>query len=133
MSNITKLFQFGSYNIPLEYIAEAGYDIKPNQRQDLDPFTDETGLTHRNALKHTKTEVNVTLRSNLKWNEIQSVISGITSNYINWAERDANCTYYDPETDSLKTGHMYLESSQPFQIRTVNKRYSDLTLSFVEY
>ena len=119
----------------MEYIAEDGYDIKPNQRQDLDPFTDQTGLTHRNALKHTKTEISITLRGNLTWAQFESVINGIVSNYRNYSERDStNCSYFDPESRTLKTGkHMYLESSQAFKIKTVNKRYGDVTLTFVEY
>ena len=117
----------------MSYIAEGGYDIKPNQRQDLDPYTDQTGLTHRNALKHTKTEVSITLRKNLTWSQFESVMNGIVSNYRKYAERDANCEYFDPESRTVKTGHMYLESSQAFKIKTVNKRYEETTLVFVEY
>ena len=46
------LFKFGNYTFPDTYIAEGGYEIKPNQRQDLDSYTDQTGLTHRNAIPH---------------------------------------------------------------------------------
>lgn len=129
----TGLFKFGNYEIPSTLISEGGYEIKPNQRQDLDPFTDQTGLTHRNALSHTKTEVVITLREGLSWSQVTSLISSIRSNYRRWAERDANCEYYDPETNTTKTGHMYLESSQGFTIKTFKEKYPALTLTFVEY
>lgn len=129
----TGLFKFGSYEIPSTLIAEGGYDIKPNQRQDLDPFTDQTGLTHRNALSHTKTEVAITLREGLSWSQVTGLISSIKNNYRRWAERDATCEYYDPETNTTKTGHMYLESSQGFTLKTYKEKYPALTLTFVEY
>ena len=129
----TGLFKFGSYEIPSTLIAEGGYEIKPNQRTDLDPFTDQTGITHRNALSHTKTEVVITLREGLSWSQVTGVIQGLRSNYTRWAERDATCEYYDPETNSNKSGHMYLESSQGFTIKTFRKKYPAITLTFVEY
>ena len=92
------LFKFGDYEFPSEYIAEGGYSCKPNQRQDLDPYTDATGLTHRNALQHTKTEVSITTRSNLTWDEMTSIIQGLTSNYITSIIND---TDKSTEIDSL--------------------------------
>lgn len=127
------LFKFGSYEFPSNLIAKDGYDIKPNQRQDLDPFTDQTGLTHRNALAHTKTEITITTRNNLTWAEVQSIMQGLTSNYINSAERDANCEYFDTETFTIKQGHMYLDPSQSFKIRIYKERYPAITFTFVEY
>lgn len=127
------LFKFGNYIFPSTCIAEEGYDISPNQRQDLDPYTDQTGLTHRQAVPHTKTEVRITTRSNLTWSQMNSILSGIRSNYRTYLERDATCIYWDPETASYKTGHMYLESSQSYKIKTFKKKYPSITFTFVEY
>ena len=137
MNNPDNLFKFGIYEIPSTLIAEGGYVMKPNQRQDLDPFTDQTGLTHRNALQHTKTEVAITTRENLKWEEIygeNGLLTNIKNNYSSWAERDATCEYFDTETGEYSGGHhMYLESSQPYTIKTYKKKYPAITLTFVEY
>lgn len=127
------LFKFGEYEFPSIYIVEEGYDTKPNQRQDLDPYTDQTGLTHRNALEHTKTEINITTRPNLTWAEMRSIIDGITSNYINDLERDANCIYWDDEYGVYREGHLYLESSQAFKVKHFRKKYPQITFTFVEY
>lgn len=141
----TGLFKFGSFEFPSTSIAEGGYVIKPNQRQDLDPFTDQTGLTHRNALAHTKTEIAITTRENLTHAEMSLILSELQSNYSSWAERDAQCEYFDPETQSTKSGHMYLESSQQYKLKLYKKLsardsdsnrvkvYPATTFTFVEY
>lgn len=130
--NATYLFKFGSYTIPNEYMAEDGYECTPNQRQDLDPFTDQFGVTHRNALQHTKTDITITFRD-LKWSEFQTLISNIVSNYSIINERDAICTYLDMETFTMKEGHFYLDPSCKFQIRKLNEKVPAFTLRFTEY
>jgi hypothetical protein len=129
----TGLFKFGSYEFPSTFIVEGGYEIKPNQRQDLDPFTDQTGLTHRNALDHTKTEIAITTREGLSDDDFKSILNNLRSNYRNYNERDANCEYYDPENNRTSTGHFYLESSQPYTLKTKGKRWPATTFTFVEY
>lgn len=132
MAIVQYAFQFGSYTIPNSYIAEDGYDCTPNQRQDIDPYTDGNGITHRNALDHTKSDVIITFRA-LSWNKFTSLVQGISSNYINPKERDALCTYLDMETMTMKTGHMYLDPSCKFKVKTLNKRVNSFTLRFTEY
>lgn len=126
------VFKFGSYVIPNEYIAEGGYDCTPNQRQDLDPFTDQFGVTHRNALQHTKSDVTITFRP-LNWNQFTSLISNITSNYVIINERDAQCEYLDMETMTLKNGHMYLDPSCKFKVKRLNEKVDSFSLRFTEY
>lgn len=126
------LFQFGNYEIPSTLIAENGYECLPNQRQDLDPYTDQYGVTQRNALAHTKTQVTITTRANLTWNEVRSLMSNIVSNYNNYRERSANCTYFDTESFTYKTGYMYLDPSLSTKIKTWKKRFDAITLIFIE-
>ena len=126
------VFKFGGYIIPNEYIAEDGYDCTPNQRQDLDPYTDANGVTHRNALEHTKSDVTITFRA-LKWDEFTSLITGISSNYINAKERDAICSYLDMETMTINSGYMYLDPSMKFKVRRLNEKVDSFSLRFTEY
>lgn len=127
-------FKFGNYIFPDEYIAEGGYDCTPNQRQDLDPYTDQYGVTQRNALAHTKTQVVITTRKGLKWEQVESIMQGITSNYINARERDANCTYFDTEYFELSSGHhMYLDPSLSTKILKMDGKFDTLTFTFIEY
>ena len=150
----TGLFEFGGYEIPSTLIAEGGYEILPNQRQDLDPYTDQFGVTQRNALAHTKTQVTITTRAGLTWNEVLGLYHGISSNYVNSRERSANCKYidtefpvYDETSDSYyfpqKSGKFYLDPSFSSKIRTYKMRsangqwlpgkFESLTLIFIEF
>lgn len=106
------LFQFGNFIFPLEYIKLDTYKVKPQQRQDLDAYTDANGLTHRNGLSHYKTEITFTTRP-LSNRQYAGLMEQITANYNNQNERDAtNCKYWDPETLLMRTGvHMYLDPS----------------------
>lgn len=133
MAGPSYLFKFGNFIFPDTFINENGYDIKPNQRQDLDPYTDQTGLTHRNSVAHTKTEITITTRKNLRWEEVQTIMQGLTSNYRNSKERDANCTYFDTESFTMKTGHFYLDPSLSTKIRLVGERFDQLSFKFIEY
>lgn len=128
-------FKFGDYEIPTKYIKDGSYNTKPKQIQDKDSYTDGNGLTHRNALPHTKSEVQFTL---MKMSEIEmkKIISGIKRNIINVLERDGNCTYYDTWDGDLHTAHMYLDSSTEFKlIREQNgkRMYDETQILFVEY
>lgn len=130
--NATYLFKFGDYIIPNEMIVEDGYECKPNQRQDLDPFTDQFGVTHRNTLQHTKTDITITFRA-LSWDNFQTLVSNIVANYAKITERDAICTYLDLETFTMKEGHFYLDPSCKFQIHKLNDKVPPFSLRFTEY
>ena len=128
-------FKFGNFVFPDEYINEGGYKCTPNQRQDLDPYTDQFGVTQRNALAHTKTQVDITTRPGLKWEEVEEIMSGLTANYVNPRERDAMCKYFDTEYFEItpSTHHMYLDPSFFTQVRQIDKKVDQLTFTFIEY
>lgn len=126
------LFKFGNYTFPEKLIAEKGYNIAPNQRQDLDPYTDAYGVTQRNALAHTKTMVEITTNE-MSWDEMQGIMHGLTSNYINSLERDGNCEYFDVENFAVKTGHFYLDPSVKFSVKRKGERFDSMTFIFTEY
>jgi hypothetical protein len=126
------LFKFGNYIFPENLIAENCYVNAPNQRQDLDPYTDSYGVTQRNALSHTKSAVEITTTP-MSWEEMQGIMSGLTSNYINALERDGNCEYFDTENFVVKSGHMYLDPSVKFTVKRKNERFDSMTFIFTEY
>lgn len=121
MSRITvpTLFKFGGFTFPTDYIKIDTYEAAPNQRQDLDSYTDASGETHRNALAKVKTQVTFTTRQ-LRNSEFEGLMAGITGAYDNPNERDAhNCEYWDWEYQKMRTGrHMYLDPS--LKIKVVN-------------
>ena len=126
------VFKFGNFIIPNEYIAEGGYDCTPNQRQDLDPFTDQYGVTHRNSLQHTKSDVTISFRA-LSWAQFKNLVDNLVANYIEYNERDAQCEYLSMETLTMKQGHMYLDPSCKFNVQQLNAKVSAFSLRFTEY
>lgn len=128
------LFQWGDFIFPMKYIKWDSYESAPGQRQSLDAYTDENGLTHDNALEHTKTEIKFTTveMSGAEW---AALMSNMVRNYLNFHARDANCAYYDFETCQYKTGHFYFDKSFRASANEVNGklRYNEATWTFIEY
>lgn len=128
-------FKFGNYTFPAKYIKK-GVPTKPNQRQDKDSYTDGYGITRRHALGHTKTEISFTT-IDMSGEAMKAIMHGITSNYINKNERDANCEYFDSEYQKRKTGHFYLDPSLAFneleEKDGIVTEYGEMTWTFIEY
>lgn len=129
------LFKFGEFNFPNRHIKFDTYSIAPNQRQDIDSYTDANGVTHRNALEHTKTQVQFTTWE-MKESDMDYIMSNIVQNYMNPNERNALCTYFDPETRTYKTGVFYLDPSLQFRICSITNgilNYGETQFTFIEY
>lgn len=130
------IFKFGDYTFPNEYINWDSISIKPSQRQDLDSYTDASGLTHRNAIEHTKSDVKFATRQ-LSESQVNDIMNNIVRNYINEKERDAMCTYHNPESRKLENGHFYLDPSLEFSIRGMDTngefKYNPINFHFTEY
>lgn len=128
------LFSFGSADFSNKIRAES-YNIIPNARQDLDSYRDADGVLHRTALSHTATIIEFDVKR-LKEDDMRALMSSITGSYINFNERDAQCTYFDPETGAMKVGHFYLDSNLSFSLYAVwngEKIYNETHFKFVEY
>lgn len=130
------LFKFGNFEFPSKYIKRDTFDTAPNQRQDLDSYTDGYGVTKRNVLSHTKTQIQFTTRK-MSGAEMRFIMDALISNYISYRERNAQCTYYDDETGTYKTGEFYLDPSLQFRRTEVDesgvKQYGEMQWTFIEY
>lgn len=131
------LLKFGKYTFPLKYIKEKTYKSKPNQRQNLNAYTDANGVTHTNPLKHTKSFISFTTLA-MSGKEMDSIMENIVKNYIKYEDRNANCTYYDTENNTYKTGEFYLEQSLEFAIDKLSRdgktieQYGEMQWTFTE-
>ncbi|MCI9081438.1 MAG: hypothetical protein HFI70_03785 [Lachnospiraceae bacterium] len=131
------LFEFGNYTFPNKYIKFDTYDIAPDQRQDLNSFTDGNGVTNRNALEHTKTNITFTTIP-MPEKAMDSILSNLEANYINQKETNANCTYFNPRKRTYTTGHFYLDPSVKFRIKKEDDngkaiQYNETQWIFTEY
>ena len=128
------LVSFGSYNIPMKFIKYDTYVITPNIRLDLDSYRDADGVLHRNALKHTTTKIEFETPP-LHEIDMDNLMRNIRSQYKNYNEKNATCTYYDPETGIYKTGEFYMPDFK-FQIYSVSNgwiTYRPLRIALIEY
>lgn len=130
-------FRFGSFDFPDKFIEKNKVNIKPNQRQSIDAYTDSFGFTHDNGVPHTKTEVSFNTLP-MTGEEFRNIMDGIRENYISYILRDADCRYYDDESGTFKTGHFYFDKSFQVNREEVDKRgiptkYSEMTWTFIEY
>lgn len=128
------LFSFGGCNFDHRIKADS-YKITPNARQDMDSYRDADGVLHRNALSHSATIVEFDTIP--MWDrDMHPLLSSLKNQYINWDERDAECSYYDPESGTTKSGHFYLDSNFQVSIKQVwggHKLYDSCHFKFVEY
>ena len=92
--------------LPISYIRYQTYKVERNT-MDLDPTRDLTAVLHRNPLSHTanKVEFECVSMDNTK---LQAFLSIIRSHYRNALAKDVWLEYYEPESDSYKTGHFYV-------------------------
>ena len=131
------LFQFGDYIFPNKYIKFDSYDIAPDQRQDKDSFTNGKGVTIRNALEHTKTNIAFTTLP-MPEAAMDSILSALERNYTNQNETDADCVYFNPRKRTYATGHFYLDPSVKFRIKKEDDngksiKYGETQWIFIEY
>lgn len=128
------LISFGSYNIPMKFIKYDTYVITPNIRLDLDSYRDADGVLHRNALKHTTTKIEFETPA-LREEDMDELMLNIRSQYLNYSEKNAICTYYDPENGIYKSGEFYAPDFK-FQLYTIANGeiiFRPLRIAFIEY
>lgn len=128
------LVRLGNTEFPMNYILENSYKTKPNQRQDLNPYRDASGLLHRNVVAHQPSTVEFQLRK--PTNAMVSAVNALLNNaFTNSAERKLTMTYYVPESDDYQTGEFYVPNPE-YHIHHINGDtiyYNHFTLEFIEY
>lgn len=122
--------------LPITYMRYDTYKVTPNQRMDLDPTRDTTGLLHRNTLAHTATKIefNTPRFTNSVIGTLNTLIQSAMSDR---QARKIDLEYYDPETDSYKTGTFYMPDVA-YQIVNVDAvkniiNYNETRYAFIEY
>ena len=103
---------------------------------DLDPTRDLTAVLHRNPLSHTADKVEFETIS-MTNTELQTFLAIIRNHYRNALAKDVMMEYYEPESDSYKTGHFYVPDIS-FSIRNIDTNnnvinYNQIRIAFIEY
>lgn len=128
------LMKVGSYTIPFKYIQADSYVVQ-RAIQDLDPYTDANGITHRNSLEHVKYVCSFNTRALLTNESLEDLMSNIRKNYTEPKERKFSGTLYVPETNIYVTQDMYMVDPQITIYYADDKiiKYDPIKFEFIGY
>lgn len=120
--------------IPYKYIKVEKFDVTPNQRMELSAKHVSTGVLDRKTASHTATKIEFET-PHLYNNDVEALISLITSNFIDRLQRKISVTYFDPETNSHKTGTFYVPDIKYSADHVEGTRilYQPIRIAFIEY
>ena len=125
-----------NWKFPLKYIRYESYKVTPDQNQDLNSTVDTTGNLHRYPLDHTRSKVEFNMPV-MTSNEMNTLISAISSYWNKPTERKVSMRYFDPLTNGYKTGSFYIPDID-FVMMNVDDangiiKYQETRIAFIEY
>lgn len=104
---LIKLGGAGGTALPLEFISAGTYDVESDRRREPNNRYDVTGKLHRTVLPHMSTSIKFSTRS--MSNTSLAILNGMLRTAMtNVQRREIPIEYYDPETDSYKSGNFYM-------------------------
>lgn len=122
--------------LPLKYMRAESYKVTPNQRMEASANRATTGLLHRNTVSHTSSKIEFETPP-VTNKEVSSINTLLSNAYTNTLQRKLDIRYYDPTSDSYKTGTVYVPDID-FQITRVETgrniiHYDPIRIAFIEY
>ena len=120
--------------LPFEYMKHDSYKVSPNQRQDLDSYSDQLGYLHRNSLDHVATKAEWQSPV-MKYEKFKIMMNFFVSKYTVYKERKLNATYYDFETDTYKSGTFYMPdyAVEVYNANSTTFTVNPITFKIIEY
>lgn len=100
------LLKIGNYTFPMRGIILKSYKVA-YKVQDLDPYRDEDGVMHRNALSHIPAKVEFEVNG-MTSGAYDVIMNNIRATYLNVLERKSSVTLFIPELGEYVTQDMYL-------------------------
>ena len=123
-------------NFPLRYIKTESYKVTPDQRMESSASRSATGLLKRTTCSHTASKVDFTTIT-LTNSEVKEINKLLTDAYTDSQQRKLELKYYNPSTDTYKTGEFYVPDIDFDIIRVeVDDRiihYDGIRIAFIEY
>lgn len=106
------LLKIGEYQFPAKYIAANTYQAYDNM-QDVNPWVDENGYTHRDAVELKAIKVEFETPAMLTDDDLSEIISNIQHNIVNRNENGCYITAYIPRLNDYVTQYGYMADFQP--------------------
>lgn len=123
-------------NFPMDYIAFESYTITPDQRMESSANRATSGKLVRSTVEHTASKIE--FNTPPITNKESGIIYGLFyAAFTNVLERKLEARYYDPETDSYKTGEFYVPDREypiyRVDLTTNTIHYKSLRFALIEY
>lgn len=95
-------------SFPMRLVALNGIHVSPNMREEIKATRDEnTRNLIRVTADGTKTQITMDILGGLHNAEKKEALAWFTSHETNTKQRNINLLYYDPDSDTYKTGSFY--------------------------
>ena len=121
---------------PTKYVKSESYKITPAQRMESSANRSATGVLKRTTVSHTASKIDfeTTVLTN---REVADITGKLTAAYTDSLQRKLDLRYYDPATDSYKTGTFYIPDID-YDIMRIDKtnnviHYNSIRIAFIEY
>ena len=134
MYNGSWLIKAGNNIIPNKYIMVETYSATPKQRQDLDPYRDQTGVLHRNVVQNKPSVIKFDTVPMYEF-DLRNFLNLIEGAYISEVERKFNLHFYDPEKGTYSEEHVYMVQPE-FPILFIRHGYvvyNSISIEFIGY
>lgn len=93
--------------LPTTYIKAESYKVTPCQRMEASANRAASGKLIRSTVEHTASKIEFTT-INLTNSEVKTLYGMFTAAFSDSLQRKLELRYYDPESDSYKTGDFYM-------------------------
>lgn len=126
------LVKFGDYIIPNSLIKQDTFSSYVNM-QDKDPWTDENGYEHRDAVELKALKVEFETKAMLTEKQFDDFWKNIEKNYVKPKERGGYITAYVPEKRGYVTQYGYIADIQPtfYSVAKGVIKYDSIKFSFI--
>ena len=130
------LLKVGSTAIPYKFMSTESYKVTPNQRMESSAKRVSTGLLHRTTCSHTASKIE--FNTPALWNRDAEELMNLLENaWTNVNQRKCYVTYFDPETNTHKSGTFYMPDIDftIMKVDLIHNRilYAPIRICFIEY
>ena len=121
---------------PTYYIKAESYKVTPNQRMESSANRATSGVLVRTTVSHTASKIDFTTPP-LTNSDVNAIHTLLTNAYTDSLQRKLDLRYYDPSSDSYKTGTFYVPDID-YDINRIEKsahiiHYNEIRFAFIEY
>lgn len=121
---------------PTTYVKAESYKVTPHQRMEVSANRSADGHLVRNTVDHTASKIEFNT-INLTNSDVKTINNMFSSAFTNSKERKLEVRYYDPVTDTYKTGDFYMpDTDYDIERIDVSNRivhYNPIRFAFIEY